>query len=39
VIGFFMGLYLMARKQPGHGVACLAVSVATGYFWYLILSK
>ena len=30
-IGFFMGIYLLAKKEAGHGVACMAISVAT--FW------
>ena len=27
IIGFFAGLYLILKKQAGHGVACMALSV------------
>ena len=27
--GFFAGIYLLAKKQPGHGVACIAISLLT----------
>src|ERR1700693_1875416 len=26
-IGFFVGIYLLAKKRPGHGVACMAISI------------
>ena len=32
--GFFAGIYLLAKKQPGHGVACMAISVLT-FFVYI----
>lgn len=31
--GFFYGVYLMARKKPGHGAACMAVSIAITLGW------
>jgi len=37
-IGFFVGIYLLAKKQPGHGVACMAISVVTAFFWFGSLS-
>ena len=27
LFGFFAGIYLVLKKQPGHGVACMALSV------------
>lgn len=29
IIGFFFGIYLLAKKEAGHGVACMAISVIT----------
>jgi len=26
-IGFFAGIYLVAKKEPGHGAACMGLSV------------
>jgi uncharacterized membrane protein YjjP (DUF1212 family) len=36
-IGFFAGIYLLAKKQPGHGVACMAISVVAFFFWIALL--
>jgi hypothetical protein len=33
-LGFFAGIYLMAKKETGHGVACMALSVVM-FFVYL----
>lgn len=35
--GFFGGIYLMAKKQPGHGCACMAFSVLLTVFWFTLL--
>ena len=37
-IGFFVGIYLIAKKQPGHGVACMAISVVACLFWIAALN-
>ncbi len=33
LFGFFAGIYLLAKKQVGHGVTCMAISV----FMFLFL--
>lgn len=35
--GFFFGIYLMAKKQHGHGVAVMALSIITAPIWLMIL--
>ncbi len=37
-IGFFVGIYLLAKKQPGHGVACMAISVVACLFWIALMN-
>ena len=38
--GFFSGVYLMAKKEHGHGATCMGVSVFCSYIWLAIfLSK
>jgi hypothetical protein len=36
--GFFFGIYLMAKKQSGHGCACMAISlfVSTIIMWMFL---
>jgi predicted RNA-binding Zn-ribbon protein involved in translation (DUF1610 family) len=36
-IGFFVGIYLLAKKEPGHGVACMAISILAGFIWFSVL--
>jgi hypothetical protein len=36
-IGFFVGIYLLAKKEPGHGVACMAISILAAWFWCAML--
>ena len=36
-VGFFLGVYLILKKQHGHGVAVMAISVAGGFFGVLLL--
>ena len=36
-IGFFVGIYLMAKKEHGHGVACIALSIASAVGWAVFL--
>jgi DNA-directed RNA polymerase subunit RPC12/RpoP len=36
-IGFFAGIYLLAKKQPGHGVACMAISVFAFLVFYTLI--
>ena len=38
-VGFFAGIYLMAKKEPGHGVAVIAVSILTFFIWYAVMSS
>ena len=37
LFGFFAGIYLMAKKETGHGVACMALSVACFLFWLQVI--
>jgi len=37
-VGFFVGIYLMAKKEPGHGVACMALSIFSFFVWYAIMN-
>jgi hypothetical protein len=34
--GFFTGVYLMAKKEHGHGAACMGISVFCSYIWRAI---
>jgi DNA-directed RNA polymerase subunit RPC12/RpoP len=37
--GFFIGIYLMAKKQAGHGAAAMFLSVFVGSaLWWLLLA-
>jgi hypothetical protein len=37
--GFFIGVYLIAKKQPGHGAAAMFLSVFVGSaLWWLLLA-
>jgi hypothetical protein len=35
--GFFGGIYLMAKKEPGHGACAMAVSILCGFTWFWLL--
>jgi predicted RNA-binding Zn-ribbon protein involved in translation (DUF1610 family) len=37
-IGFFVGIYLLMKKEAGHGLACVALSIvsAIGWCWMLL---
>jgi hypothetical protein len=37
-IGFFIGIYLLAKQQAGHGAAIMAISVLCSTIWLAILS-
>lgn len=39
LVGFFGGIYLLAKSQPGHGVICMALSVAFAIFWLVMLNS
>jgi hypothetical protein len=39
VVGFFMGVYLMAKSEVGHGVAAMALSCLAGAGWFLVFLK
>lgn len=32
IIGFFMGIWLMTKKESGHGAACMALSIISFFF-------
>jgi len=34
--GFFTGVYLMAKKESGHGATCMGVNVFCSYVWWAI---
>jgi len=36
--GFFAGLYLMRKKQDGHGIACMGLSILFALLFIGILS-
>jgi len=38
-IGFFVGIYLMTKKETGHGIACMAVSIFAFFVWFAIFTK
>lgn len=38
LFGFFAGIYLLLKKQHGHGVAAMALSCFAGAIWFLLLS-
>lgn len=33
-IGFFAGIYLLAKKESGHGIACIAISIFAFFIWF-----
>lgn len=39
LVGFFCGVYLLSKKQGGHGAACMAVSVFSFLVWAAIFSS
>ena len=39
LIGFFAGIYLMAKKEAGHGVACMGISALSFLIWVSILNS
>jgi predicted RNA-binding Zn-ribbon protein involved in translation (DUF1610 family) len=38
VAGFFAGIYLMTKKESGHGAACMAISIVFGLIWIVMFS-
>lgn len=38
-LGFFAGIYLLAKKQPGHGVACMAISIVTFFIFFSMMNS
>jgi hypothetical protein len=38
-IGFFGGIWLMAKGEHGRGVACLAISIVFGMIWLAVLTS
>src|SRR5438128_1229314 len=39
LFGFFAGIYLVAKKQTGHGVACMALSVFAGLIFFVMMAN
>lgn len=39
IVGFFCGIYLMTKKQSGHGVVCMAISIVFGLVWLALISE
>jgi hypothetical protein len=39
LIGFFFGIYLMTKKQSGHGCAVMALSILAGLIWMAIFTN
>lgn len=37
VVGFFIGVYLLFKKQHGHGAAAMAMSALFGSIWSIVL--
>jgi ssDNA-binding Zn-finger/Zn-ribbon topoisomerase 1 len=35
--GFFFGIYLIAKKEPGHGCGCMFLSFVSSSIWATIL--
>lgn len=39
LFGFFAGIYLMAKKQHGHGVACMVISIIIGLLFLAMFNS
>ena len=39
LIGFFIGIYLLAKGESGRGCACMAISIVCGVVWLAILNS
>ena len=39
LFGFFAGVWLMTRKESGHGCAVMVVSVLSGVVWLAVFSS
>lgn len=39
IVGFFFGVYLMAKKKAGHGATCMALSIVMSVVWLGIFSN
>ncbi len=37
--GFFSGIYLMAKKEHGHGAVCMGISVFCLFIWLAVISS
>jgi len=38
-VGFFMGLYLVLKREHGHGLACIALSIVCGVIAVMIVAS
>lgn len=39
LVGFFIGIYLMAKGEHGHGVAAMALSVIASLVWITLITS
>jgi Gpi18-like mannosyltransferase len=37
--GFFAGIYLLTKKQSGHGLTCIALSILCGLAMFWVFSN
>ncbi len=38
-VGFFIGVYLMTKKQQGNGVTIMALSIFAGLIWLILFNS
>lgn len=34
IVGGIVGIYMMAKRRPGHGIAMLVLAVMSSVFWF-----
>jgi hypothetical protein len=39
LIGFIIGIILLAKNRPGSGIGCIIVSAVCGFIWMAIISS
>jgi hypothetical protein len=38
-VGFFIGIYLLAKRQPARGCVCMAISIIAGLGWLILINS
>jgi len=38
-VGFFFGIYLMTKKESGHGLTCIGISIVASVIWMELLAS